>query len=437
MAVAAGALLLFSGAWVRAGFVDHFVVPDDVGRNKVPRMGTSRILVIPVIVEDLKKPDLARWKKFFTAREGIGFSPYYKAASLGRFTPEAVMAEPVRYPTCPLPKTWKGCAIPRGDVTALGVGVQFLREILDKAIDGQKLNLKDFDLNGPGGKPDGWVDGIMLMPNGDFPGIALPISNPTLMRYAKLISPTIKVANTPYERDGVKVGAIAISAAFEEDVVPLHEFGHLLGWGDLYHERMYGRGLYFSLMGQYDRGLPFPDAHSRVKAGWANVRQIGKLQTWTLKPGEISGEVLKFGEGKQYFLLENRGPGKVFSTLPPKRGLAVYRVDETQVPRDPELAFIQQIQKCLNCDLWKPLVMNVPRDKSFPVQHGEFWRKRNFEALQFFPGDRLGPDTSGKTLGAGHLSPSTNWPDGTISGLVIRVKKLNPDGSLEVEAGVP
>lgn len=419
----------------KAGFVDHFVVASDVGRNKVPRIGKSRVLVIPVVVKDLPAPNLVKWKKFFTAKSGIGFEPYFKAASLGRYSPEVVFADPVVYPTCPLPKTWKGCAIPRGDVTALGVGVTFLREILDKALASGKVNLKDFDINGPEGKPDGWVDGILIMPNGEFPGIALPISNPVLMRYARLISPTLKISDKPYEKDGVKVGAVGISSSNEEEVVPIHEFGHLLGWGDLYHEKLYGRGLYFSLMGQYDRGLPFPDALSRMKAGWATVRKVDQRQKWVLKPSETSGEVLQFGEGKQYFLIENRGPGKVFSQLPRKRGLVVYRVDETQTPRDPEMAFIQQIQKCLNCDLWKPFVMNIPKNPAFPVQKGEFWRQKNYESLQFFPGDSLGPDPAGKPLSNDYHKPSTNYPDGKVSGLWIKNIKLLKDGSLEFEAG--
>ncbi len=411
----------------QAGFVDQFAVVDDIGRNKIPRLGKSRILAIPVVIENLRTPDLKRWEKFFGPGPGPTFAGYYAAASLGRYTPEVVLAKPVTWPTCPLPPSWKGCAIPRGDITALGVGVKFLHEVLNRALTEQNLDLRQFDTNGPGGAPDDWADGILILPNGDFPGVALPISNPTLMKYAQMISPGMKVPSAVFEQNGVKVGAVGIASIFDGPVVTLHEFGHLLGFGDLYHEKKYGRGLYFSLMGQYDPGLPFPDPMSRLKAGWGEVTDITQPGVHRLKPAETHGEMLRIGTGKDYLLLENRGPGKVYSTQPKQRGLAVFRIDENKYPANSELAFIQQIQKCLNCETWRPLTLNVPNDPSFPVQSGQLFQKKGLASLLFFPGDTLGPDPSGQPLSDTHLVPSTNFASGAPSGLSLKVLPFEGD----------
>lgn len=46
------ACALFGASTSHADYIDHFANPDDIGVLKVPRAGTTRVLVLPVIIDD-------------------------------------------------------------------------------------------------------------------------------------------------------------------------------------------------------------------------------------------------------------------------------------------------------------------------------------------------------------------------------------------------
>lgn len=338
----------------RAGFDDHFV-ETEIGRYKVPHNGHSRVLIIPVIIDDINTPDMSRWTAFFENKlDAFTFKNYWHVNSLGKFDVETKLIEPVHYKTCPLPPEFKNCKIKRGDASALQPGLKFLKEILDRVREEQGVNFADYDLNGPSGIPDGWVDGVLIMANIDL-GVALPIS---MFKKIKL--------------DNTKIGTVAFAGLGDKEVIPVHEFGHLLGFADLYHENKPGRGVYLSLMGEYDDGLPLIDAHSRMRIGWADVIEIqGAPEVIKLPPAEVSGRMIKIGRENEFYLIENRGPGKFFDKGLKSQGLAVYHVDENKLPDPGAWSFVQTVQNCVNCDEWHPLIMNEQPDGLFQIQFGK------------------------------------------------------------------
>src|SRR5688572_7090535 len=91
-----------------ADYIDHFANPNDIGKLKIPRAGETNVVVIPVIIEDLpfeqgsEAAFLEELNAFFDpAATGWAFTPYWVTTSLGRFTPRATVAAPVRVATCP------------------------------------------------------------------------------------------------------------------------------------------------------------------------------------------------------------------------------------------------------------------------------------------------------------------------------------------------
>jgi M6 family metalloprotease-like protein len=387
-----------------AGFDDQFIEPHDIGQNKVPHMGYSRVLVIPVVIDELGDPALSGWEAFFrNDLEAMTFKNFWHVNSVARYEVDTTLLEPVHYAKCPLPTdTFPGCKVPRGDVKALQPGIDFIKDLLTRVQKEQGVNFADYDINGPDYTADGWVDGILVMTNADFTGIALPVS---FFKNMKL--------------DGTKIGAVAFAALDDHPVIPIHEFGHLLGFGDLYHEHKRDRGLYLSLMGEYDRGIPLIDAYSRIKIGWADVVEAeGAPQEFRLAPAETSGQVLRIGGDSEFYLVENRGPGKFFDKGLSGRGLAVYHVDESTRPEPGKWTFIQLVIDCLNCNEWHPLAMNMPPDGRFRIQRGELPVQPG--ELLFGTGDKLMPDYMFQNvLTEYRYSLNSNWYSGEPSDIAI------------------
>src|SRR5688572_25283092 len=109
-------------ALLSADYIDHFADPDDVGLMKIPHEGATRVLVIPVYVDDqpFQRGSETTFQgeidSFFdpNSTETFNFSSYWATHSLLRWTPTAVVAPPVRFPTCPPLGEYENCAIPRG-----------------------------------------------------------------------------------------------------------------------------------------------------------------------------------------------------------------------------------------------------------------------------------------------------------------------------------
>src|SRR5262249_3916878 len=90
------ALVLLAPGLAQAAFIDHFATGDDIGLDKAPHLGTSSILVIPVIVDEDDLPTESEVLNQVTPFYGHGssgftFHNYYDKASLGRFNPMTVL----------------------------------------------------------------------------------------------------------------------------------------------------------------------------------------------------------------------------------------------------------------------------------------------------------------------------------------------------------
>ena len=393
-----------SAAPCLAGFDDQFIESDDVGQNKVPHLGYSRILVIPVVIDELGDPPMGTWESFFrNDLDAFTFKNYWHTNSLGEYETDVTLLDPIHYAKCPLPADkFKNCKVLRGDVNALQPGIDFIKDLLGRAQKERGVNFADYDINGPDRVADGWADGILVMTNADFTGVALPVS---LFKSIKF--------------DDIKIGAVAFAALDDQAVIPVHEFGHLLGFGDLYHEHKRDRGLYLSLMGEYDKGIPLLDAYSRIKVGWADVVQAqGAPQEYRLAPAETSGQVLRIGGDSEYYLVENRGPGAFFDKGLSSRGLAVYHVDESTRPEPGKWTFIQLVVNCLNCNEWRPLVMNMQPDGKFRIQRGVLPVQPT--EILFRAGDALKPDYMFQNaLTEDRWSLNSNWYTGEPSDITI------------------
>lgn len=404
-------------------FDDQFIEANDIGENKIPHFGKSRVLMVPIIIETSKYPNMVKWEKFFRYDMSTGtntFSNFWKVNSLGKYDVEVVMVDPIFYSDCPLPPTFKNCAIPRGDVNALSPGIKFLKNLLKRVKEERKINFKDFDINGIDGKADNWIDGILVMSNASFPGVAFPISI-----FDKI------------EFDGVKIGAIAIAELNGDEVIALHEFGHLLGFGDLYHEKKRRSGLHFSLMGEYTKKIPLLDAYSRMKIGWANVEETNTAiqnsisKEMIVPPVIDTGKIFKIGSDKEFFLIENRGPDTagLYDMSLHKNGIAIYHIDETKLPRPNKYLFVQLLAHCLNCDEWHPLIMNVQADGLFEIQQGLSKRNSIDEKDLFHTGNTLVPDLENQHLFSNtNRYLSSNWYNGKPSG--IHITDIDSDTAL-------
>ena len=375
-----------------AGFVDHFTNPNDVGRYKVPHLGKSRILVIPVNLDTrhLKRLDIEAVKRFFKEKKGsFTFPGYWRDNSRGRFRVSADIARPVEFRRCPLPVSKKKCTPTRRDISALTYGIPLVRTIIRRAHKESRLDFRNYDKNGRQGKPDGWADGVIIIVNAGRFGVALPFG---LVdgRYEMVI-------------DGVRINMAAIASGKRALPMSVHEFGHLLGFADLYDEWRRTYGLVLSPMGTwgYSTGdVPLLDAFSKMRIGWAELEEVSGIREVMIPPA-ITGKVYKLGRGREFFLVENRQKKGVYDRNVGTPGLAVYHVNLDRQPSQAKYGFIKTVADCPNCRRFRPFVMNVQADRRYDLQ---------YRLARFQPGDLF---RTGDTLIPGavnmRLSPSNPW----------------------------
>ena len=408
-----------------ADYIDHLATTEDVGWAKVPAFGDARILVIPVEVEGHGALDMERMRRFFAAETTgeFAFTDYWTRASLGAYRPQATVVDPVRFESCPLPEDYFGyedCAIPRGGgasvdqiIESLEGGLAMVEAILDQ-VDAQGVDFTGFDVNGPiEGTPDGWIDGVLIVHNIDFGGIALPLY---WLKEQFLGEP-------PLSYDGIQINIVGIA---EDEAVAVHEFGHLLGWADLYDESGRSKGYQYSVMGSWDYEEPVHgvDAFSRVQIGWTApmaVYDVGdEVKDVRLRPAMDSGDAVQIGVGEEYYLVEARGPvqGDYVDAGLLASGLSITHVNLRKAPPATEGQWTLRLLNCLNCDTWAPLVMNEQADGLFELQLPGSRRDDRGDIFQ--PGTRFVPSlVSNAPLGEDHKVLSSNRYDGAVTGIAI------------------
>ncbi len=446
---AVAAALLAGAQGARADYIDHFAAPDDIGTLKIPRVGATHILVIPVIIDDLpfeegSEQGFVDDVDAFYAPDATGwaFTPYYDTVSLGRFHPEAVIADPVHFPTCPPLGQFQNCEIPRGAgagegdlqsaAGALGDALRFFDEIVRCATVGPSaeltctsgggVDLHDADTSGPvQGTPDGVTDGVILISNADFPGIALPVKDiASTPLFNQLLGPL-----PSFEHDGVTVGAVAVAGRAtppqHATFVSVHEFGHLLGWCDLYNESGTTADMPYTLMGgwYYQDPGSLPDGFSRMAAGFAHVVQVAKSGTFDIAPADLEGTVLKVGTGDEFFTVElRRKTDATDGDMSIDAGVVVERVRLQKRPSPDRGQYLNTLSSCVNCTAFDTFLNIEQPSQTFDLEAG---RPRNDTRDMFQAGDTIAPsdDTAPRSLA--HEVYSTNRFDGTPTGVTISV----------------
>jgi M6 family metalloprotease-like protein len=451
----------------RADYIDHFATRTDVGLFKVPSRGATRVLVIPVVVDDLpfeqgdEQGFLDDVDSFFADEpgtifdEGFTFTRYFEQASLGRFRPSATVAPVVRFPRCPTIGSYADCAIPRGagvssgDLTGaidvLDDALDFVNEILLCATagpspertctEGGGVDLAAFDTSGNQGTADGYVDGVIVVSNAAFPGIALPVAH---------LSSSVLAFSGPhpsFSYDGVVVPSVAIAGRerrpHRQSWVAVHEFGHLLGFADLYNESQTTTDIPYSLMGgwYYDTAASLLDPFSRVAIGWANVVQVSGAGRFSLPTSATRGVVLKVGDGDEFFLVEHRRrfADVLDDDLGVDAGVFVERVRLQKRPSPTPGSYLSTLQSCMNCTAFDAMLMVEEADGRYDLQLG---RRRDDDGDLFQAGQGMGPSDDVAPRSTTHAVFSTNLLDGAPTALSIDVASVDVDGAA-VDVGAP
>jgi len=424
------ALLLLLPALGRAGFIDHFATDADIGPDKVPHLGLSRVLVIPVIVLEAGLPDeatlLAEATAFYDNQQsGFTFANYYRIASLERYEPLVTIGPTVTFDECPFSRNSQGnCSIARGDLSELVPAIRVVKQILDQ-ID-PTVDFSDYDVNGPTpGVADGHVDGVIILGNIDFGGIALPHWRICQNDIASIACLLAGLASWDSTYDGVLVPFTAIAASRYGDTsravyVSVHEFGHLLGFADLYDEDNQSTDLPYSFMGgwNYDAQPQLPSAFSRYVIGWANPVQIGGDGVVTLRPAFSHGDIVKLGSGEEYFLAENRRANPPWDADVQPGGVVIQHVNLAQLPAADDQGYVATIiGSCVNCDVWEPMLMNEQADGLFELQQGT--DNRDDAGDLFHTGDSFPTAPSGPPLSAQSHALNSNLYSGETTGIAV------------------
>lgn len=465
--VACCAGLLLGAATARADYIDHFATRTDVGLYKVPSQGPTRVLVLPVFIDDIGYPGgseqafLDEITAFFADGAdaifdgGFRFTPYWEQASLGRFRPAAEVAAPVHFPTCPPLGAHADCEIPRGAGLAEG-DIQGAVQVLQDALNfmdeiftcahagpgggsactaGGGVDFARYDTSGnQQGVADGFVDGVIIVSNAGFPGIALPVkdlaTNPLLSFFGPFPSFTYP------DDDGVVVASVGIAGRTtrpgRETFVSVHEFGHLLGFCDLYNESGATTDHPYTLMGGWfyaDAGSLL-DPFSRVAIGWANVIQVaGPGQAFAVPSAARSGTVLKVGDGDEFFLVEHRQrlPDVLDADMSIDSGVLVQRVRLSKRPSPTPGDYFNTLQACVNCTPFDAMLTVEEADGNYDLQLN---RGRDDDGDLFQSGDAIGPSTDTQQRSANHVVFSTNLLSGAPTGLSITVTSSDDDGAV-------
>jgi len=340
-------------ALASANALDHLRTTDDIGLNKVPHSGTSHVLVIPSRVgQAFPAGELATLRSYFAPEGGPGtFRHYWQTASNGAYDPIPTVVDPVDYlDRCPIPgKTLNTCSFALDDIallTSRGLATTF-QDVLSRVRDEQGIDLGTFDVNSAtGASPDGYFDGVIVSSD-MYSGIGFPLA-------AVDNTATVRALTDPdggVDDAGVGGQGAVLQAGIVAMIPPdTHEFGHILGFIDLY-----GGPTTNDLMMDISSTL---SAFSLQQIGWADVQTVTAEGEINLAPTLSGGSVLKFGSAPRYVMVENRGGTnhELYDTSHP--GIYVYTVDEDTLPQTP-LGFVDIFAGVLYLPNQAPPYLNV------------------------------------------------------------------------------
>ncbi len=246
------------------------------------------------------------------------FKDYYTQASFGNLD---VTVDVIDWVTAPNNFEYYG------RVHGYGVAKELVRFAVDQA----ELNGVDFSQYDNDG--DGDVDGIMVVHAGQ--GAEEGSQTQYIWSHRSSIGTVVYDGKTI--RDYIINPETRASGVISTVGVYCHEFGHNLGLPDLYDTDGSSEGIgNWGLMGggswlgngYNPAGL---SAWSKVKLGWQVPTEITSNGIYTLNPAATNEEIywLNPGEGKEYFLLENRQKEGLDLKLP-GTGLLIWHIDDNK-----------------------------------------------------------------------------------------------------------
>jgi M6 family metalloprotease-like protein len=460
------AAAFFATSAARADYIDHFATRTDVGLYKIPSKGPTRVLVVPVFIDNIDYPEgseeafLEEITAFYADDDatifegGFRFTGYWEQASLGRYRPSAEVAAPVHFPSCPPLGAHEDCEIPRGAglaegdiqgaVAVLTDALRFMDEIFRCASEGPGgdksctagggVDFARYDTSGnQQGVADGFVDGVVIVSNAGFPGIALPVRDLASQPLLSFLGP---FPTFTYPDDsGVVVASVGIagrtSRPGRETFVSVHEFGHLLGFCDLYNEAGTTSDLPYTLMGGwfYQDAGSLLDPFSRLAIGWGNMVQVSGAGSFTLPSAARSGQVLKVGDGDEFFLVEHRRKlvDVLDGDMEVDSGVLVQRVRLSKRPSSDSGAYFNTLQSCVNCTPFDTMLMVEEADGNYDLQLNQ---GRDDDGDLFQSGDTIGPSSDTAARGENHVVFSTNLLSGAQTGLTITVTSSDDEGAV-------
>ena len=351
-------------------FADHFLhhAASDIGPKKVPNKGHSHILVLKLNFPGQPSEEFAmcdwndngaidarekfcleiydkkKWSNAFAndrSSQEQTFQNYWLRESLGKYNPTTDYIEVnikkniQEYCNDGLSEEVIENNCKSIDSTINIKDELLIQDAINIAIEEKGIQLSDYDINGAtSGKPDGYLDGLILIPNFAFRADASTVGTYKEETDAEENTRQLKV---PLKIQGIKISIRGYTGIADNISTPLHEFGHLLGFSDLYvkneMETSGGLGL-FSLMavGPYQTIL---DPWSKYKIGWANIETVSNTEVVNIPPVEETGIIYKLGGEREYFLIENRqmkGWNESKQKYEMKRGLAIFHINELLNP---------------------------------------------------------------------------------------------------------
>lgn len=302
--------------------------------NDFPLSGTVRSLVILVSFSDntfvTPQPDSAFHhllnQKGYNAGRHIGsVSDYYTFNSGGQFTPEFVVAGPVKLNN---PMSYYGANFENRDIRPRDM-VKEACQAVDATVD-----FSQFDNNG-----DGIVDNVYIFFAGKGEADGGGVNSIWPHSYALTGSYSLTL-------DGKKIETYGCSAELDGSGtmtgigVFTHEFGHVLGLPDFYDVDGDDNGNGFdpdawSLMayGSYNRNGCVPPVLTLIERylmGWAEPIELSAPASLSLSPlvSSNQGYIINTTNSKEFFLLENRQQlANTWDEYIPHHGMLVYHID--------------------------------------------------------------------------------------------------------------